>query len=178
MCHDMRTKFHRDLLRRSKVEGEGGDTQIHRQHGDHISLFLLFQNEESRLKQRTSCGCHVSMSVTEVASTFRSLEDYLQILYGRLSLKTIWNSQSYLSIIKPSLDNVTNGRFHVCHKHFADYRELLFERLPPRHCWTGHLGHLERKHCLIRHVRARLICVNEGLCVCTACCGKKHHNGS
>jgi hypothetical protein len=28
----------------------GGGTQTHRQHGDRISLFLFFQNKESRLK--------------------------------------------------------------------------------------------------------------------------------
>jgi hypothetical protein len=79
----------------------------------------------------------VSLPVNEVVSAPGTLEDNLQIRYGRLSLKVVLNSESYLSIIKPSLDNITNGRFHVFHKQFADYRELLFERLPPRHCCTG-----------------------------------------
>jgi hypothetical protein len=58
----------------------------------------------------------MSMSVNEVFSVTGSLEDYFQIRYGRLSLNFVWNSQSFLSITKPSLNNVTNGRFHVYHK--------------------------------------------------------------
>jgi hypothetical protein len=38
-CRDIRTKFHKDWFRRSKVNK--GDTQTHRQHGDRISLLCL-----------------------------------------------------------------------------------------------------------------------------------------
>jgi hypothetical protein len=46
--HDTYTKFHKDWL--SHPEVDRGDTQTNRQHGDHISLVLFFQNMESRLK--------------------------------------------------------------------------------------------------------------------------------
>jgi hypothetical protein len=34
----------------------GGDTQLHRQQDDFISLFLFFQNKESRLKTVSMSG--------------------------------------------------------------------------------------------------------------------------
>jgi hypothetical protein len=51
-CHDMHTKPHKDWLSHSKVDGGGGGGggMIHRQPGDHVSLFLFFQNKESKLK--------------------------------------------------------------------------------------------------------------------------------
>jgi hypothetical protein len=42
------TRFHKDWFSHSKVDR--GDSQTHRQHGDWMSLFLFFQNKESRLK--------------------------------------------------------------------------------------------------------------------------------
>jgi hypothetical protein len=47
-CHDIHTEFHTDWFSHSKVDMGGGYTDT--QHGDRISLFLLFQNKESRLK--------------------------------------------------------------------------------------------------------------------------------
>jgi hypothetical protein len=47
-CHDVYTKFHKDWLIHSKVNMGGGE--MHRQHGDFISLLLFFQNKESGLK--------------------------------------------------------------------------------------------------------------------------------
>jgi hypothetical protein len=46
-CHDIRTKFNKDYFRYLEVER---GIQTHREHGDLISLFLFFQNKESRLK--------------------------------------------------------------------------------------------------------------------------------
>jgi hypothetical protein len=44
----MNNKFHKDWFRHSEVEK--GNLQIHRQHGDLISLVLSFQKKESMLK--------------------------------------------------------------------------------------------------------------------------------
>jgi hypothetical protein len=41
--------YHKDGFSHSKVDK--GDTQIHRQHGDRISLLLFFLNKKSRLKR-------------------------------------------------------------------------------------------------------------------------------
>jgi hypothetical protein len=46
-CHDIRTKFHKDWFSHSKVD-RVWDTKAHRQRGDLVSLFLFFQNKESR----------------------------------------------------------------------------------------------------------------------------------
>jgi hypothetical protein len=40
-CHDMHTKLYKDWFTHSKVER--GNTQIHRQHGDHISILNFFK---------------------------------------------------------------------------------------------------------------------------------------
>jgi hypothetical protein len=45
--HDTHTKFHKDWFSHSKVDRGG---QTHRHYGDPISLFLVFQNKERRLK--------------------------------------------------------------------------------------------------------------------------------
>jgi hypothetical protein len=47
VCHDVRTKSHKDWFSHSEVDK--GDTQTHRQHGDCISVVLFFKNKESRL---------------------------------------------------------------------------------------------------------------------------------
>jgi hypothetical protein len=51
-CHDTHTKSHKDWSRHSKVNGTGGESRTHRQHGNLISLFLffIFQYKESRIK--------------------------------------------------------------------------------------------------------------------------------
>jgi hypothetical protein len=36
------------------IDGNGEDSQTHREHGDRISLLSLFQNRESRLKKLTN----------------------------------------------------------------------------------------------------------------------------
>jgi hypothetical protein len=46
-CHYVRTKFHKDWFRHSKVNRGGG---IHRQRGYHVSLLSVFENKASRLK--------------------------------------------------------------------------------------------------------------------------------
>jgi hypothetical protein len=48
MCHDIRTKIHKDWLGFPKLFW--GYSQTHRKHGDLISLLLLFKNKESGLK--------------------------------------------------------------------------------------------------------------------------------
>jgi hypothetical protein len=51
-CRDIRTKFHKDCFRHSKVNRGGGmHRHTHRQQVDLISLLLFFQNDESRLKR-------------------------------------------------------------------------------------------------------------------------------
>jgi hypothetical protein len=68
---DIYTMFHKDCLRHSKVNRE--NSQIHRHHGDRISLLLLFQNKENRLKMKEaykvtllSVCLSVCVSVTSV----------------------------------------------------------------------------------------------------------------
>jgi hypothetical protein len=50
---DIRTKFHRDWLRYSKVNGGGIHRHMHRQQGDLTRLLLIFQNKKSTLKTTT-----------------------------------------------------------------------------------------------------------------------------
>jgi hypothetical protein len=50
-CHDIHNKFHKDWFTHTHVDGGGADLQINRQHGNLISLLLLFQNKENRLKR-------------------------------------------------------------------------------------------------------------------------------
>jgi hypothetical protein len=64
-CRDIHTKFHKDLFRHSKVDR--GDTQIQRQHGDRISLLLLFRNKESRLKSYNE-AVHILRTWQEIKS--------------------------------------------------------------------------------------------------------------
>jgi hypothetical protein len=47
-CHDIHTKFHKDWFSHSEVNRR--DSYAHRQQGNLISLLLVFQNKESRLK--------------------------------------------------------------------------------------------------------------------------------
>jgi hypothetical protein len=49
MCCETYMKFDKDWFKHSKVL-RGAHIQIHRQEDDLISLLLLFQNKESRLK--------------------------------------------------------------------------------------------------------------------------------
>jgi hypothetical protein len=51
-CHGVHTKFHKDWFRHSKFNKR--DTQTQRQHGNRISLLFIFQNKESRLKNKSS----------------------------------------------------------------------------------------------------------------------------
>jgi hypothetical protein len=53
-CHDIHTKFHKDWFSHSKVNRGKHiqtDTHTHTQHDDLISLFLFFENKESKLKR-------------------------------------------------------------------------------------------------------------------------------
>jgi hypothetical protein len=52
MCHDIHTKFDKDLFRHSKVDGGEAfiHIQTHRQQGDPTSLLLFFTNKKNRLK--------------------------------------------------------------------------------------------------------------------------------
>jgi hypothetical protein len=53
-CHDTHTRFNKDWFRHSKVDGEGGFIDTHRQHDNLISILQFFQNKESRLKMATT----------------------------------------------------------------------------------------------------------------------------
>jgi hypothetical protein len=52
MCRDIRTKFHKDWFRHSKVNR--GETHTHGEQRDLTSLLYFFQNKESRLKNKAS----------------------------------------------------------------------------------------------------------------------------
>jgi hypothetical protein len=75
-CHDIRTKFHADWFRHSKVNGEGGYT--HRHQGNLISLLSWFQ--ESHV---TTDGQSVSRLGVEPQDTLQC-DNYCFVDVGRL----------------------------------------------------------------------------------------------
>jgi hypothetical protein len=63
------TKFHKDRFRHSEVNR--GDTQIHIQKGDLVSLFLFFQNKEWRLIKVRDVNLLVTQFICSKMKIFR-----------------------------------------------------------------------------------------------------------
>jgi hypothetical protein len=66
-CHDTHTKIHRESLANLKVIWGDKHTypqsHKHRQQSDPISIFLFFQNEESRLQNNVTSNCILVLSL-------------------------------------------------------------------------------------------------------------------
>jgi hypothetical protein len=85
-CQDKHTNVHKDWFRRSEVDGDAV-MQTHRQHGDPISLFLLYQNKKIGLKQDTQIE-HVLTVYTEFKLMLLCI--YSRRLPLRSSGRSLW----------------------------------------------------------------------------------------
>jgi hypothetical protein len=74
-CHDMLIKFHKYCFRQSQIH-----IQTHKEEGDLTSLFLFFQNKESRLRNANTWTLRLSLGL--VAITNELLESDLWKFYG------------------------------------------------------------------------------------------------